>query len=62
MLKGNQFHLIFNMKQTNNGFLLLDMERMKTGAILANMGHSNTEIDVARYYKFNRVFLYLIFH
>lgn len=48
MLKGNQFHLIFNMKQINNGFLLLDMERMKTGAILANMGHSNTEIDVAR--------------
>lgn len=23
------------------------MERMKNGAILANMGHSNTEIDVA---------------
>jgi len=30
-------------------FLLSDMEKMKTGAILANMGHSNTEIDVARY-------------
>jgi hypothetical protein len=26
-----------------------DMERMKNGAILVNMGHSNTEIDVARY-------------
>jgi S-adenosylhomocysteine hydrolase len=24
------------------------MERMKNGAILVNMGHSNTEIDVAR--------------
>jgi len=27
--------------------LFTDMERMKNGAILANMGHSNTEIDVA---------------
>jgi len=25
-----------------------DMEKMKSGAILANMGHSNTEFDIAR--------------
>jgi len=29
------------------------MDRMKNGAILANMGHSNSEIDVVRQQNMN---------
>lgn len=35
------------------------MDRMKNGCIVCNMGHSNTEIDVVRFFSSNQIKYFL---